>query len=333
MKHSNIALFIPHLGCPHQCSFCNQNMISGADSAPTVEKAAQTISFALESGSIEPQQTEIAFFGGSFTAIDRDYMISLLQTAYDFVNRYHLKGIRVSTRPDAIDEEILSLLKAYGVTAIELGAQSMDDTVLKMNHRGHTAEQVKTASNLIHKFEMELGLQMMIGLYGSDAQKDYQTALLLSELHPDTVRIYPTVILKGTMLARWYQQGCYQPMSLEEAVKVTAQIMELFLKRNIRIIKVGLHASQQVESDMIGGLYHPAFRELCENEIFYQNVMKLIGDRKNQSLIIEVSPRCVSKMVGQHRKNVIRLERQTGCIVSVVGNNDLSEYQMRLSDQ
>ena len=204
MKKGNISIFVPHLGCPCQCSFCNQKTITGQANQPTPQDVDKAVKTALKSKGFD---YEIAFFGGSFTAIDREYMISLLKAANKYIKSNEVKGIRISTRPDCIDEEILDLLKEYGVTSIELGAQSMDDEVLLANRRGHTAKDVENASELIKSYGFELGLQMMTGLYKDSEEKAIKTAEKIIALSPQTVRIYPTVVLKGTYLADLYLSG------------------------------------------------------------------------------------------------------------------------------
>lgn len=203
MKQTNISVFIPHYGCTHICSFCNQKTISG-HSEPVTEKELESIlEGQLENLKDSGTKAQIAFFGGSFTAIDRDYMIRLLTVAKRYTDAYpeQYDGIRCSTRPDCIDEEILGILKSYGMTAIELGAQSMNDEVLTANRRGHTAQDVRRASRLIKQSGFELGLQMMTGLYKDTEQYCIDTAKEFIALHCDTVRIYPTVILKIPSLA------------------------------------------------------------------------------------------------------------------------------------
>jgi len=299
-KHSNISIFIPHLGCPNMCSFCNQRTISHTASAPTVDEVKKTLSQACES---LPQGTaEIAFFGGSFTAIERSYMTSLLETAYPFVQSGKVSGIRISTRPDCIDSEVLALLKKYGVTAIELGAQSMDNEVLAANDRGHTAEDVEKASRLIREHGFELGLQMMTGLYKSTPEKDLQTAEKIAEIKPDTVRIYPVVILRGTRLGELFQSGEYVPYSFETAAEICANMLTLFEQKGIRVIKLGLHASETVEGDMLGGFYHPAFREICEGILFRREIEKNTEHKHNY--MVFAAPNAVSKAAGQKRCNI-----------------------------
>ncbi|MBR7061045.1 MAG: radical SAM protein [Eubacterium sp.] len=193
MKKGNISIFVPHLGCPKQCSFCNQKTITGKQNQPTPEDVEKALETALKRRGYE---YEIAFFGGSFTAIDRQYMISLLEAAFPYIENGSVKGIRISTRPDCIDTETLDILKKYGVSSIELGAQSMDDEVLQANLRGHTAKDVENASKLIKEYGFELGLQMMTGLYKDTDEKAIETAKKIIALKPETVRIYPTVVLK-----------------------------------------------------------------------------------------------------------------------------------------
>lgn len=331
MKHSNISIFVPHIGCPNMCSFCNQHTISGTQKAPDADEVRKICEKALLEIK-HPQNTEIAFFGGSFTAITRDYMTALLEAAYAFVGDGMFSGIRISTRPDCIDEEILGILKRYGVKAIELGAQSMSDMVLKSNDRGHTAEDVEKASRLIRKNGFELGLQMMTGLYKSTLMDDMDTARYIADLKPDTVRIYPVVVLKGTRLAELYKQGEYEMISLNEMMMFCANLICFFEEHNIKIIKCGLHASEFVEQDMVAGYYHPAFREMCETYIYRDVISRTIrsdyhSDRGN--IVVEVNDKCVSKAVGQNKINPEYFRKQ-GIELIIKGNENIPKYQCKL---
>lgn len=302
-RHSNIAVFIPHMGCPHTCSFCDQRAISETRTAPTPKQVRDILENAF--AGIAPSRsgnTEIAFFGGSFTAIDRGYMTALLEAAYPFAESGRAAGIRVSTRPDRVDGEVLGILKRFGVTAVELGAQSMDDGTLAANGRGHTAEDVRRASELIKERGFELGLQMMTGLYRSTPEKDMETARQIAALSPVTVRIYPTVILKGTRLGELFESGVYTPYPFDTAAEICADMLEMFESRGIRVIKLGLHASETVEADMLGGFYHPAFREICEGILFRREIEKRAENGK--SLTVYVAPNAVSKAVGQKKRNI-----------------------------
>ncbi|MBR4627720.1 MAG: radical SAM protein [Ruminococcus sp.] len=330
MKHSNISIFIPHVGCPHMCSFCDQRTISGAQHLPDGNEVREICSKAL--GEVRsPGNTEIAFFGGSFTAIPRDYMLELLTAANEFVGVGKFRGIRCSTRPDCIDSEVLGLLKEYGVTAIELGAQSMDDDVLTANERGHTAEDVRRAAGLIKSAGIELGLQMMTGLYKSSGAADMFTANELISLRPATVRIYPVVVLYGTRLAELYADGEYVLTPFDEMVGQCAAIMGMFLKNGIRVIKCGLHASEFVEQDMVAGYYHPAFRELCEMYIYRAAAEELLAaeDIRSGDVTLAVSSRCLSKAVGQKKANISYF-REHGINVSFVGDDAIPIYKCEL---
>lgn len=302
-KHSNISVFIPHMGCPNMCSFCNQHTISSS-SAPSPEEVGEMLAGACEN--LPDGESEIAFFGGSFTAIGRDYMTALLEQAYPYVksgsNVRKVSGIRCSTRPDCIDRDVLNVLKSYGVTAIELGAQSMDDAVLAANLRGHTSEVVRTASALIKEYGFELGLQMMTGLYKSSPEKDIETAEKIAEICPDTVRIYPVVILDKTKLGELYKSGEYVPYSFDTAAEICADMLEMFEEKGIRVIKLGLHASETVEADMLGGFYHPAFREICEGILFRRKIEKHVEAGGNY--IVYAAPDAVSKAAGQKKCNI-----------------------------
>ena len=329
-KHKTLAFFIPHRGCPHQCSFCDQRTISGTVQAPTPEEVTQTCQAMLErSGPLE--SAEIAFFGGSFTAIDREYMISLLKAANKYIKSNEVKGIRISTRPDYIDKEILDILKSYGVTSIELGAQSMSDDVLLANDRGHSAESVFKSSELIKSYGFSLGLQMMTGLYKSDIQKDLYTAETFVKINPDTVRIYPTVIMKDTKLAELYLNGEYTPYSLEKSVNLCSKLIELFEKNNIKIIRLGLHYSDSLVNNSYGDNYHPAFKELCENKLFYDKFIEKAKDFPdlNEIKTVVINSKSLSKFLGQKRSNVKKLN-ELGYNFSVCFDDSLQKYELYL---
>ena len=303
MKHSNISIFVPHRGCPNNCSFCNQKVISGQIKSANAEDVKKAVLTAIDHN-VNPKDTEIAFFGGSFTAIERTDVLSLLTAAKYFMDSYGFAGIRISTRPDAINDEILKILKEYGVRSIELGAQSMDDEVLKANDRGHTVKDVITASEKIKSAGFSLGLQMMTGLYKSSWEKDIQTAKRIIEIKPDTVRIYPTVVLKNTKLGELYIKGEYMPPDAEQSAPHVAQMMQLFSKADIKIIKVGLHASEDVEKDMIAGAYHPAFKEMCESSIFLEKILKELSNYDPKGKYeIYVADKSLSKAKGLNKRN------------------------------
>ncbi|MEG0978701.1 MAG: radical SAM protein [Oscillospiraceae bacterium] len=325
MKHANIAHFVAHRGCPHQCSFCNQHIISGAVNTVTQQDIENSITNAKNSGC---RNAQLAFFGGSFTAIERGYMEYLLKAAKPFVDNGDISGIRISTRPDAIDEEILKILKYYGVEAIELGAQSMDDEVLRLNERGHTALDIIRASELIKSQGFELGLQMMTGLFGDTDKKCRQTAQKLATLKPHTMRIYPTIVLEGTKLEGLYKTGRYKPQSLEEAVVLCANLLSFFESSGIKVIRLGLHSGGGVEQGYVAGAYHPAFRELCESAIYFDEAQEELFSKPKGKYKIFVCPSEISKMIGQKKSNIEKLGKH-GYECCVKQDKTLKKYEIR----
>lgn len=308
------------------CTFCNQKNITGQAYQPSGSDVSNTLSKALSNLGDRAKNTEIAFFGGSFTAIDRNYMLELLSSAKPYVKSF--KGIRISTRPDCIDNEVLALLKQYGVTSIELGAQSMNNSVLELNNRGHNAQSVINASNLIKENGFSLGLQMMTGLYGSDFEKDINTAKTFISLKPDTVRIYPTVIMKDTKLAELYTSGKYTPYTLEESVDLCSKLIIMFERENIKIIRLGLHYSDSLVNNSLGGNYHPAFKELCEAKIFYNSFLELTKELPSKIIDVYINQKSLSKFLGQKKSNIKKLE-VLGYEITVNFDNDLSKYQIK----
>lgn len=308
MKKTNISIFIPHVGCPHLCSFCDQKSISGAQKAPSAKEVADLLEKQADSLYERNIEAEIAFFGGSFTAIPRDYMTELLETASRAVKQFPAyTGIRCSTRPDCIDKEITGILKRFGVTAVELGAQSMSDEVLIANERGHSADDVRKASELIKSAGIELGLQMMTGLYKDTPERSLETCREFIKIKPKTVRIYPTVILENTRLGELYKSGAYESFSFEETVELCAKMLEMFEENNISVIRMGLHASREVEEKMLGGVYHQSFREIVESRMFYNRLTELLRPFGKGKYAVYTDKRNISKVVGQKRENLRRL--------------------------
>ncbi len=274
---------------------------------------------------------EIAFFGGSFTAIDRDYMISLLERAKMYIDKGLFAGIRISTRPDCISEEILGILKHYGVTSIELGCQSMSDEVLALNNRGHKAEDVVQSAKLIKSYGFEFGVQMMTGLYGDSRDATIETAKKLIALSPDTARIYPTVVLEGTELERLYKLGEYKPQTLEDAADLCSELLLMFYEAYIKVIRVGLHSGGNVEEGYVTGAYHPAFREICESRIYLKKVLSEIerqGIAKGE-ITVTVGPSFVSMLTGQKKANTEKL-REMGYILKIKQDKDMKKYEIKV---
>lgn len=268
---------------------------------------------------------EIAFFGGSFTAIDREYMLELLKAAYPYVKSGQVRGIRVSTRPDCIDAEILDILKAYGVTSIELGAQSMDDGVLKENRRGHTAQDVVDASGLIQSYGFELGLQMMTGLYTDTQEKAVETAERIIALSPKTVRIYPTVVLKNTYLAELYEKGVYTPLNVEESVELCARLVPMFENADIKVIRLGLHSGKDIKENMLAGGFHDSFGELVKSRILVNKILEL----PPADYQVFVHPKSLSKLKGNNKRNIYLL-MERGYNIKIITDNGLDIDELRI---
>lgn len=307
MKQTNISVFIPHNGCKNTCSFCNQRTISGHSEQVTPDALYELLKEQQPHLKKTDRMAQIAFFGGSFTAIDREYMCSLLKVAQEFAKEYPMQfcGIRCSTRPDCIDDEVLAILKDYGMTAIELGAQSMSDEVLCANRRGHSAEDVRKAAELIKLYGFELGLQMMTGLYKDTPERCIYTAQEFIKLSPDTVRIYPTVILKGTELDELREKGIYNTFSFEATVELCAELLKMFNDADISVIRMGLHASDDVENSMTGGVYHPALREIVESRLYLEKMLSVTEEGGKYVFYTDKSN--ISKIIGQggYNRNIL----------------------------
>ena len=308
-KHANIPIFIPHLGCPNQCVFCNQHTISGVKSFDP-ESVVGIIEEALST--IGDKEAEIAFFGGSFTGIDRDLMIRLLEIANKYLASGRVSAIRCSTRPDYISQEILDILKKYGVKVIELGLQSTDPSVLNKTKRGHDFSCEERACRLIVENGFSLVGQMMIGLPASSEKTEIETAKFIISSGASGARIYPTVVFKETELCDMARSGVYKPISLDEAVKRSAAVMKLFIENGIEVIRVGLCSSDNLTGDdtYFAGPNHPAIGELVENELYYKLIrdeLSAMNIEKNAIPEIFVARSSLSKAIGQKKKNKLRL--------------------------
>lgn len=303
-KHYNIPIFIPELACPFQCVFCNQEKISGHQHIPDKNDIKQTISEHLSSFKRADRVVEVGFFGGSFTGIpieDQEHYLGIIQP---FIDSGEVNGIRISTRPDYISEEILGVLKKYRVNTIELGAQSMDDEVLKKSFRGHTAEQTEQAAKMILDSGFELGLQMMIGLPGDTLEKSMFTAKKIIKNGASNTRIYPAVVIKGTAMHTWCEGGKYEPLTLDFAVKWTTQILPLFEDAGVKVLRVGLHPSEGLLSghELIAGPFHQSFKELVLTEIWKTQLQPLLG-LGGEKLVLHVPPKELNYVIGYHATN------------------------------
>lgn len=322
MRHANVSFFVPMAGCPHRCSFCDQRSITGESGCPTPEEVDACCAKAADALSGFSAGSEIAFFGGSFTMIPRETMVSLLAPAAKWVEAGAFSGIRCSTRPDAVNEEILDLLARYHVRSIELGAQSSDDAVLAANGRGHTFADTQKASALIRARGFSFGLQMMTGLPASSPERDLQTARDFIRLKPETMRIYPALVLDHTPMAALWREGGYRPQTLDEAASLCAELLDLFEEAGIRVIRAGLHAEPSLEKNLLAGPYHPAFREIAESLRLYKKITPEVLNCPKGALTVFVNPSEQSKAAGQKRANLASW-KAAGYDIRILGDASL----------
>ncbi|HBE8639684.1 radical SAM protein [Clostridioides difficile] len=331
MKKRIVPIFVPHKGCPHDCIFCNQKKITGVSTDVTSEDARNIIEECLETID-KDADVEIAFFGGSFTAIDIDIQKSLLSVAKEYVEKGLVKDIRMSTRPDCIDEDILSMLKEYKTSIIELGVQSLDEKVLLDSIRGHQSEIVYKSSKMIKNSGIKLGLQMMIGLPADTEEKCIFTAKKFVELKPDCVRVYPTLVVKDTGLEKLMEQNKYNPFTLEESVNIVKKVLVLFYVNNINVIRVGLQATDdiQIGKAVLAGPYHPAFRELVEADMIKDYLEFVILQNKNiKQMLVKSNKKNISKIIGNKKTNVKYMEEKFGVLLKTQ-ESDLDINQLEI---
>ena len=311
-KEYVIPIFVPHLGCPNDCTFCNQKSISGKTKMPTKEEVKQTIEQYISNNKEESTYKEIAFFGGSFTGIDIEKQKEYLEIAKEYVENKKVDGVRISTRPDYITKDILKMLKKYHVKTIELGVQSTNDYILKQCERGHTFEDVKKASKLIHRYGFRLGHQMMVGLPESTKLDEIRTAKDLIKLKPKMVRIYPVLVIKGTKLESEMEIGEYKPLTVLQAVERCKELVYLFNQKNIQVIRVGLQNTEEItdpknkDSEVVAGPYHPAFGQLVEDSIWYDSVVDKIKkiNVKVKEVKVKVNFADMNNVIGHKKSNI-----------------------------
>ena len=315
-KEYIIPIFVPHLGCPNACVFCNQTKITGKQKQVTAKDVEETIEEYLKSFKDKDNKVEVAFFGGSFTAIEEEKQVELLEAAYKYVESKQVDSIRISTRPDYIDKVILKRLKKYKVKTIELGVQSANNYVLTRAKRGHTFEDVKKASKLIRFYGFTLGHQMMVGLPESTALDEINTAKALIKLKPKIVRIYPVLVIKKTELEEEYNKGEYEALSVIQAVERCKEIASLFNKNKINIIRIGLQSTDEIcspeneNSEVVAGPYHPAFRQLVEGALWYDVIVSEIKKCNTKVKVVQIkaNPDDINNIIGHKKENINKLK-------------------------
>lgn len=310
-----IPIFIPHAGCPHRCVFCNQKAITRSrvpiSSTAQIQSDIHEYLTYLRPGR---KPVQVAFFGGNFLGIDPGEIIRLLNVATEFVHEGRVDGIRFSTRPDTLTDEAMNLLSGYPVSTIEIGAQSMNDAVLSLSRRGHTAQDTVAAAQRVKSGGYDLGIQMMVGLPGDDASIALSSGRSIAALHPDFVRIYPTVVLAGSPLSAWYRQGRYAPLSLADAVTLVKNQYLMFQNHRIGVIRMGLQATADMEKDsvLLAGPYHPAFGHLVLSEIFRDRAVELLDHEPagREAVELRVHPKYISAMRGMKNETIHYLKNR-----------------------
>ena len=309
-----IPVFLPHAGCPHRCVFCNQVSITGTGQKPvSADQLRSQIRQFLKYRSDCRQSAQISFFGGNFLGLKIEDIKFYLGLATEFVKRRAVDSIRFSTRPDTVDPNRLEIIADYPVASIELGVQSMDERVLAFAKRGHRAADTVRAVEQLKASNYSIGLQMMVGLPGDDAALAMASAVKIAGMQPDFVRIYPTLVVENSLLAEWYKSGAYTPLSLEDAVAQVKRLYLFFRKNNIRVIRMGLQASEDLDSgSVLAGPYHPAFGQLVYSEIFLAAACAAIesANLTAANVAIFVNPRRISTMRGLKNSNIAQLKKR-----------------------
>ena len=315
MKPFIVPVFIPHSGCPHQCAFCDQEAISGHGAgrvsiAAALEQILRFLAFPHD----DQRTVQISFYGGNFLGLPREEILALLDQALAFVQQGRAHSIRFSTRPDTISRDTLQLLDAYPVQTIEIGVQSMDDRVLAKSRRGHTSSDTKQAVQLLNAMPYEVGLQLMVGLPGDSDASTWMTARRLAELTPNFVRIYPALVLEGSLLARWHAAGKFHPLTLDEAVQRVKGLYLFFQEKSIPVVRMGLQASDELNSEnaVLAGPYHPAFGHLVLSSIWLDKASALLAETKapGSKAVFHVRPENISRLRGQKNHNIEKLMQQ-----------------------
>ena len=327
-KQYIIPIFVPHLGCPNECTFCNQRKISGQLKKVTKEEVKNTIESYLDSFKEPNAYKEVAFFGGSFTGMEVEMQNELLNVAYEYIQAKQIDAIRISTRPDYIDKETLKRLKKFKVKTIELGVQSTNDYLLAKCKRGHTYEDVKRASRLIRWYGFQLGHQMMVGLPESTRLDELNTARDLAKLRPKMVRIYPVLVIRDTELEQAYLKGEFEPLTLNQTIEICKELNQFFTKKRIKVIRIGLQNTDTISapnnenSEVVAGSYHENIRQLVETSHYYDVLNEKIKtiNTKAKEIEITVNPQIIDYVVGYQRENIQKIKEMYNLDVTVRSN-------------
>ncbi len=324
-----IPVFIPHSGCPHQCAFCNQSIITSQKSKLPEQSQIHDIITQYLQYKGGRKRVELAFFGGNFLGLPHKTIIKLLEIINPYVNEKKINGIRFSTRPDTINTQTLELIKPYKISAVELGVQSMNDAVLLKSQRGHTALDTKKAIKLLQKYSFKIGVQVMVGLPGDSENLLLKSTKLIAGLGPDFARIYPLMVLKNSLMEQWYENNSYNPLNLEESVNLVKKMYQIFKAADIDVIRIGLQASDMLEdkSMVLAGPWHPAFGHLVFSQIFYDTICRKIDQNpellRAEKLVLRVHPKSESRLRGDKNSNIKKLKLRYPGIEFLIGSDNL----------
>jgi len=326
IKHFNIPVFIPERACPNRCIYCNQPTITGVKELPGLQEISAIITTHLATIDNSNSHVEIAFFGGNFTGIPINEQEEYLKTACSYIEKGFVKGVRISTRPDYINDTVLELLKQYGVTTIELGVQSLDDEVLNASGRGYTSADVTKTAHLIRAAGFSLGLQMMQGLPADTIEKSIQTAERIIRLGASNTRIYPVLVIKDTVLEDLYNSGTYTPLGLNEAVKWSKELCKIFIEARVNVLKIGLHPSHELMTDgnIIAGPFHQSYAELVYTEL-WSDLLNSMRFKAADHITIYTHPHDYNHAIGYGGKNKKALLKKFKT-VKFRTNNALARY-------
>jgi histone acetyltransferase (RNA polymerase elongator complex component) len=328
-------IFLPNAGCRDRCLFCNQEMAGNGPPSPSAVRSVIEASLAGISHDKKNREKQVAFYGGSFTALKREAQVHYLKEVQSFLASGLINSIRISTRPDALDEGTLSLLKECGVKTVELGVQSMIDEVLLLAHRGHWAEDTISAASRLREWDFEVGLQLMIGLPGDSCDRFLQTLDRVICLRPDFVRIHPTLVLRGAPLEILWRAGKYTPLSLEEATHWLKKGLLKLERASIPVARIGLQPTKELERDLLAGPFHPALHQLIDSAIFFEMATSLLHTpQKNGKALFLCHPKEVSNLRGQRNENISKLKEQFKLIeILIEGRQELPRGYLRLRTQ
>ena len=322
-----VPIFIPNQGCPHRCVFCDQEKITSQPAGPIDgRRVRELLDLARRSTTFcARKHREVAFYGGTFASLPKERIRELLGVVAPYLQEGIFLSVRVSTRPDSLDEEKAALLRGLGVSTVELGTQSMDDEVLRMTRRGHSALDTERTVGLLRQHGFRVGIQLMPGLPGDSAERFSATVQQVIRMKPDMVRLYPVVVIRGTELAQWVESGKYQPLALEEAVRICAESCLCLEQAGIPVIRIGLMASASLreKGQVLGGPWHESFGHLVRSEIYQRRIEAFLpGPGEAERITIRIPSKEIALFRGHRNEGIRRIEKRTKALIEGILPDD-----------